>query len=110
MQWWFECLWEEKIGQISWQVTWTPTSAIFEAYELWARKSSPRVLHKLEFGRRMAHRASAVKPAPKRINGEVVRCWELRDLDDARRAFDVEMGTLTDWPDASGVTQPPLIP
>jgi phage/plasmid-associated DNA primase len=99
LQWWCECLSEAKIGQLVW-TEWVPCATIYEAYKTWAREHTNRFLNKIIFGQRMAKFFSVEKTRAKRLNGDIERCWRMRDLDDARHIFDTTLGTTNEWPDA----------
>jgi uncharacterized protein DUF5906/bifunctional DNA primase/polymerase-like protein len=99
LKFWYECLCDGKIGSVLWS-EWIPSDAVFEAYKMWSRDYSVRLLDKIEFSRRLSRYISAGKSQPKRINGEVSRCWHLRTLDDARSTYDTECGSPSDWPTA----------
>lgn len=97
LQWWQECLWDgvlcgDGFGE------WVPVSMIFMMYEQWAKGKSGRLLHKLEFGRRLSKYLSPTKAAAHRFSGNIERALDVRGLDDARTVFDAELGTKTDWP------------
>lgn len=97
LKWWQEVLFDgvATFGD------WVPVSQVFEKYEQWARpKQGVRVLDKLEFGRRMSKFLTADKAKAHRFSGNVERALNLRTLDDARKVFDEELGTTTDWPDS----------
>jgi hypothetical protein len=109
LKWWQECLFDEKMPGDGW-AEWVPVSLIFEAYELWARGRSGRVLDKLEFGRRMSKYVSAGKAKAKRVNGSIERCIEVYGLEEARKTFDSALGTNTEWPDLPGASSNAKIP
>jgi hypothetical protein len=98
MKWMQECLYDGAIGAIVWEPVYVPVARIYEAYKTWVREHTNRFLDKLEFGRQISIFLTDKKAAAKRINGEVVRCVELRDLDEARRTFDARLKTRSEWP------------
>lgn len=108
LEWWQDCLYEGKIGTLGWSATWMPVGAIYDAYTTAAKHG--RVLSKIEFGRRMALYLSVSEAKSRKINGEVVRCIELRDLDEARKYFDAQLQSTTEWPDDAQNPPPPASP
>jgi hypothetical protein len=110
MKWMQECLWDGMIGQVSWTPVWVPVARIYEAYKTWVREHTNRFLDKLEFGRQASHFLTDKKATARRINGEVVRCVELRPLDEARRVFDERLKTRSEWPNGPGASVNPNIP
>lgn len=98
-EWWYECLYEARIGQLGWQdSTWIPANSVYKAYEEWTGRHKGRLLPTMEFGRKMTEMISGEKSKAKRVNGEVTRCLCLRTLQEARNYFDKQMGSQGEWP------------
>jgi hypothetical protein len=109
LEWWQDCLYEGTIGNLGWQSgMWLPASQVYDVYKAWSTDRHLRVLSNIEFGRRMGDFIGSEPSKGRKINGNVVRCLKLRDLDDARKWFDGELGSVTDWQVANGpVTSTP---
>ena len=109
LMWWQECLYEGVIGMLEPTKTWgkwQPTDVIYDAHLAWCRnRPFARPLGKIEFGKQMSlyltARTGSPATVPKTVGGKRgVRCWELRDLHEARDVFDGQLRTRGEWPDA----------
>jgi hypothetical protein len=112
LQWLKECLLDGAIAQIVWQGP-VPADRVYDAYKVWVRERTQHFLSSETFARRMSGYLTArtAKPSQvkKRVNGESIRCWELRDLD-ARRYYDMRERVNTEWPEAQGASLNRSIP
>lgn len=109
LKWVQECLDDGLIGAMPWAAGNLPTASIYEAYKIWVRDHTNRFLSKIEFSRQlMGYFTTAPKAKAVRIAGNLMRCYDLMPLDEAREAFDKQMGTETEWPDVLGT--PPKAP
>lgn len=109
LRWWQECLYDVVLPGDGFGA-WVSVALIYGAYEQWGKGRQGRLLDKLEFGRRMSKLLTTEKSKSKRVNGAIERCINVRALDDARNVFDAALGTTSDWPDDSAITQTSLLP
>jgi hypothetical protein len=100
-------LYDGCIGQLSSKETWgawVPVDDLYNAYKSWMdEQHRTRLLDKKELGTRLGMSYWSDQKSQNRREHSQRRCWLLRSLADARRAFDYEQGTQEDWGD--GVPQ-----
>lgn len=108
LEWWQDCLYEGRIGNVGWtDHGWIPVAAVFDNYLAWIGGRKARPLSKIEFARRMMDYLTAdEKSACRKIAGEPTRCIRLRPIDEARNVFDRGLAAPGDWPaDAANTAQ-----
>lgn len=105
-QWLQECLWDGSIGPEAW-VDWISITVVYEAYKFWVREHTNRFLNKIVFGRRVHQPIMTEQSSePRRMKGHLIRCINLRPLEEARAEFDRILGTTDTWPQVTIVSTP----
>lgn len=110
LKWLQECLWEGAIGQVVWDAVDVPVHRIYDAYKMWVRDRSGRIMEIKTFSQNVHPMMSASRNHAPRINGVKTKCLALYPLDTARALFDAKLHTTTEWPTDSGTANAPTIP
>lgn len=106
LTWWLEAL---RDGAVIPSEPWPgviPCAKLFELYKQFAHDRRARLLAPTEFGRRLGKFVSTDKSYLRKNARAVERVYDVRPLDDARRFFDQELTTNTEWPDVQQTQRP----
>lgn len=77
---------------------WVSCKRLYDTYFEWCRARNMRALNNVAFGMEITRFVSSSSTRAHRFSGKVERSLEVRPLVDARKFFDSELGTTTEWP------------